>query len=372
MKTIKSKFRVLTYLICFSFLAVTQISCENNNDFEEIIEQTDKVKKAEAKTAAKANIKRTRLKQRSNGLYRAIIVINNSKKEPAVPLGAVLMEIESGSEAKTYILDYFVTENKVDYYTFAEIKLDDKDIENQEVSVNITFLDAKKEVISKTSEVVVVEGLAKANIKTGRTRMKQRRNGLYKLTTEIEDPENVVAQVELITTDSKGNTTTANAKPKDNGMLLFLLNQDGEIAIQGKIYNNYIIKDIFEDVIGTYKEEITVSTGIIGNPVLTQNNDKKTFSLTIPLDRKQLGKDYKDLKIYVQLEATNSINYYEGTNFSFLEITKGSVIYENNNITFKDLKNIAKNEFTASITVNDYAGNELDKAKNRKVTFELK
>ena len=76
MKTIKSNYRIFTYIICFSFLAVTQISCETNDDFEEMIEQSAK-EEAFSKTMAKANIKRTRMKQRRNGLYKTSVVVNN-------------------------------------------------------------------------------------------------------------------------------------------------------------------------------------------------------------------------------------------------------------------------------------------------------
>jgi hypothetical protein len=316
----------------------------------------------------------TNIKQRANGLYRSTVVLKDKNNE----VNSVALEIEKKEgfikETKTYYLDYFTTLKGEKHYTFGDIKFENKEIENQEITVNITFLDAKKEVIGNSTDVITVAGLANANIKTGRTYLKQRRSGLYKLTTEIEDPENEVAAVELTVTDLKGNNATINTAPKNNNTI------KADFSFQKEsIANTFLVisslKDLFGDVIGEFKEEVVISSDIIGNPILTQNDDKKTFSLTIPLDRKQLGKDYKDLKIYVQLKATNSKNYYEGTNFSFLEITKGSVIYENNNIAFKDLKNIAKNEFIASITVTSEHGDldddETKQAKNRRVTFVL-
>ena len=261
MNTFKNKTRILTYLICFSVLSLINISCENNDDFEEIIEQTDKVKKAEAKNAAKANIKtgRTRVKQRPNNLYRTTVTVKDNNNE----VNAVALEIEQKEgfikETKTYYLEYFTTLKGEKYYTFGDIKFENKEIENQEVTVNITFLDAKKEVISKTTEVVVVAGLAKANIKTGRTRLKRRPNGLYKLTAEIEDPENDVATVELTITDLKGNKAIINTVPKKNNTI------KADFSFQKEsIANTFLVisslKDMFGDVVGESKEEVVVTT----------------------------------------------------------------------------------------------------------------
>jgi hypothetical protein len=335
MKTIKSKFRVLTYLICFSFLAVTQISCENNDDFEEIIEQTDKVKKAEAQNAAKANIKRTRLKRRPNSLYRTTVKVKDNNNE----VSAVALEIEKKegfiNETKTYNLAYFTTIKGEKYYTFGDIKFENKEIENQEITVNITFLDAKKEVIGNSTDVITVSGLAKANIKTGRTRMKERRNGLYKLTTEIEDPENVVAAVELTVTDLKGNNATINTAPNNNNTI------KADFSFQKEsIANTFLVisslKDMFGDVVGESKEEVEVeieSSYKIGKVLFNQTseglytalvtlkndteNDVEKITLTV-----EKGEGIADKTITYDLKYLNTekgVKYYTNQKVALIE-----------------------------------------------------
>jgi hypothetical protein len=311
----------------------------------------------------------TNIKQRSNGFYRSTVVLKDKNNE----VNSVALEIEKKEgfikETKTYYLDYFTTLKGEKYYTFGDIKFENKEIENQEVTVNITLLDAKKQPIGETTTDVItlLRRYKNKHKKVQLTKELRRRKHFINATLDT-DPENEVTEVALTIDNLKGFTTTVSSKPKNNTLKTNFISENNN---DSKFNLTFVFKDMFGDIVGESKEEVVISSNIIGTPILTQNDDKKTFSLTIPLDRKQLGKDYKDLKIYVKLEATNSKNYYEGTNLSFLEITKGSVIYENNNITFKDLKNIAENEFIASITVTDNSGTDLAKAKNRRVTFKV-
>ena len=323
----------------------------------------------------RSNYKRTKIKKRPNGVYRSSVVVNNDTENT---VSTVALEIEAKKglipETKTYYLDYFTTVKGKKYYTYADIKFENPDVVNQEVNIKVTLLDADKKPISTSTGTTVIAGLSNANIKPGRTRMKKRRNGLYKMTAEIDNNEdNEVADVEISANDLQGNTTNFNAIPKKNSTIKANFSFEKETD-SNKMSTTFILKDFYGEIINRFKEEVTLSTILIGNPILTQNDDKKTFSLTIPLKIEQLGKDYKNLKIYVKLEATNSTNYYEGTNFGFLEITRGLVIYENNNIVFKDLKNIRENKFYASITITDDGidDNEYVLAKSRRVTFKVR
>ena len=255
MNTFKNKTRILTYLICFSVLSLINISCENNDDFEEIIEQTDKVKKAEAKNAAKANIKtgRTRVKQRPNGLYRTAVTVKDKNNE----VNAVALEIEQKEgfikETKTYYLKYFTTINGEKYFTNGDIKFENKEIDNQDITVNITLLDAKKQPIGKTTtEVVTVAGLANANVKIESILIKQDFNGLCKLTAKTDGLNTELHQIEIqLESTQEGNKITSfEVTSQKNGRIKSSFKYDGNSKL---LSMNYIFKDIFGDVL--YKGE---------------------------------------------------------------------------------------------------------------------
>jgi hypothetical protein len=375
MKNLKRNNRILSYIICFSLLAFVNISCNENDDLEIIEESETNKKEALAEAMAKGgNIKRTRMKERSNGLYRASIVVNKDNKDE---VSTIALEIEKKegvlNETKTYYLDYYTTVKKDKYYTFADIKFDGKELDNQEVTVNITLLGANKKPISIATETITIEGLSKATISKRNINPsiffypKSTRLGL---TADIDNNEdNDVAEAAITIDDLQGNRTFFNVAPKKNNTIKTDFSFEKE-TISKQMNVTIILKDFYGDEISTFKEEVSVTSGIIGDPVLTQNDDKKTFSLTIPLNRKQLGKDYKDLRIYVELKATNSKNYYEGTNFRFKEITKGLVIYENNSITFLKPNNVIGKQYAVQITVADANGEELDYAEFRIVGLE--
>ena len=255
MNTFKNKTRILTYLICFSVLSLINISCENNDDLEEIIEQTDKVKKAEAKNAAKANIKtgRTRVKQRPNGLYRTAVTVKDKNNE----VNAVALEIEQKEgfikETKTYYLKYFTTINGEKYFTNGDIKFENKEIDNQDITVNITLLDAKKQPIGKTTtEVVTVAGLANANVKIESILIKQDFNGLCKLTAKTDGLNTELHQIEIqLESTQEGNKITSfEVTSQKNGRIKSSFKYDGNSKL---LSMNYIFKDIFGDVL--YKGE---------------------------------------------------------------------------------------------------------------------
>ena len=255
MNTFKNKTRILTYLICFSVLSLINISCENNDDFEEIIEQTDKVKKAEAKNAAKANIKtgRTRVKQRPNGLYRTAVTVKDKNNE----VNAVALEIEQKEgfikETKTYYLKYFTTINGEKYFTNGDIKFENKEIDNQDITVNITLLDAKKQPIGKTTtEVVTVAGLANANVKIESILIKQDFNGLCKLTAKTDGLNTELQEIEIqLESTQEGNKITSfEVTSQKNGRIKSSFKYDGNSKL---LSMNYIFKDIFGDVL--YKGE---------------------------------------------------------------------------------------------------------------------
>jgi len=375
MKNSKTNNRILSYIICFSLLAFVNISC-NENDHLEILEES-KINKKEAlvEVMAKKGIKtgRTRIKRRSNGLYRASIVVNKDNKDQVSTI-ALAIEKKEGvlNETKTYYLDYYTTVKKDKYYTFADIKFDGKDLDNQEVTVNITLLDGNKKPISTTTETTTIASLSKANIK--RTRIKERRNGLYKMSAAIEnDDDNDVTEVAISVSDLQGNTATFNTTPKNNNTI----NADfsfEKASTSQKMSVTYVLKDFCGDEINTTKEEVSLESNIIKKPVLTQNKDGKTFSLNIPLLKKGLGKDFKKLKINATIKAINdgsdAEKFIDGESFNFQEVTKGKVIYENNNIIFMKPNNVIGKQYAVQITVADANGEELDYAEFRIVGLE--
>ncbi len=374
MKVLKSNNRVLAYLICFSLLAFVNISCNENEDLESFIEASEKEKFA-AKTMAKGNIKRTRVKKRPNGMYKTVVSIKNNEENSQVStialeiekqdglikesktyilnldkenknartfsfdeikiegeelvgkeitvnltlldsnqkqigeiisetitvtgpkiranikrtrvkqrtngmyrssivvnndtdntVSTVALEIESKKglipETKTYYLDYFTTVKGKKYYTYADIKFENPDVVNQEVNIKVTLLDTDKKPISTSTGTTVIAGLSNANIKTGRTRMKQRPNGLYKMTAEIENNEdNDVAEVEITVNDLQGNTTTFNVNPNKNNTINTNFSFEKE-TISEKMSVTYLLRDFYGEIINRFKEEVTVESNI--------------------------------------------------------------------------------------------------------------
>ncbi|PQJ77462.1 uS7 family ribosomal protein [Polaribacter glomeratus] len=371
MKTIKSKYRVLTYLICFSFLAVTQISCENNDDLEEIIEKSkleisakkDKEthKMAESNKAfahfgrrrskpkkriyvvtvatnnesidevrsviveienkkgffnenkkyilelskdrketkeftseditienddiigQEVNVKmyfldanqrtigeplsqtvivsntkaprisfrramKTTIASRINNSYRSTVILKDKDNE----VSSISLEIEQKEgfikETKTYYLAYFTTLKGEKYYTFGDIKFENREIENQEVTVNITLLDAKKEVISKTTEVVVVAGLVNTSIKEGSSTIKQNKDGVCVFSANLEKSEEELNEIEILIEKLPKGEKIVNFKlttPK-NDRINSSFNYNGKSE---SLYITYTLKDMFGDVI---------------------------------------------------------------------------------------------------------------------------
>lgn len=274
MKNLKTNKRILSYLICFSLLAFVNISCETENEIDQIIEASEIEKTSSitmAKKGARANFKRTRLKKRSNGLYRASIIVNNDNKNE---VSAIALEIEAKkgvlNETKTYYLEYYTSIKNEKYFTFPDIKFDGKELENQEVVTNITLLDAnKKPIYTKTGDICVLSGLSKANIrKRSPSIFLYPKSSQLRLTAEIENNEdNEVAAVEVSVSDLYGNTVKDKTEPKKgknkDKMLLFVLNENGEIGIEDKILRTqFTLKDLFGDVISIFREEVTVESDI--------------------------------------------------------------------------------------------------------------
>ncbi|MFY9241644.1 MAG: hypothetical protein WAO74_01305 [Polaribacter sp.] len=335
MKKLKRNNRILSYLICFSLLAFVNISCNENDDLEILEESETNKKEALTESMAKKGIKtgRSRMKKRSNGLYRASIVVNNDNKDEVSTI-ALAIEKKEGvlNETKTYYLDYYTTVKNEKYYTFADIKFDGKDLENQEVTIKVTLLDANKKPISTSTGTTTIAGLSKANIK--RTRLKERRNGLYKMSAEIENNEdNEVATIAVKVNDLQGNTTTFNTTLKNNNTI----NADfsfEKASISQKMSVTYVLKDFYGDEINTFKEEVSLESNLkVGKVSLNKNsnglyttvvaikndteNEIEKISLTIEKEEGIAEKTITyDLKYF---KTKKGIKYYTSQNVALIE-----------------------------------------------------
>jgi hypothetical protein len=372
MKKLKSNNRILFYLICFSLLAFVNISCETENELESFIEASEVSEEIEtsSKSMAKGNIKRTRLKQRRNGLYRTSIVVNNDPKN-TVSIIALEIAAKKGfiNETKTYYLNYFTTVKKEKYYTFADIKFENPNIVNQEVNIKVTLLDADKKAISTSTTTTVIEGLSNANIK--RTRLKKRSNGMYKMTAEIENnEENDVAEVAVSVYDLYGNSAKDKTKPKNtknnDPMLLFLLNEKGEIAIKGKVFKViYTLTDLYGDVMNTFEEEITVESDIkIGKIILKEiSTGLYTALVTVKRDNEN---QVNTIALEIEKEEgfiTEPKNYA----LKYLKTIKGVKHYTFDSVKFENKEKVNQ-EITLKITLLDVNSNLLEKPKRVRVS----
>ena len=186
-------------------------------------------------------------------MYRTAVTVKDKNNE----VNAVALEIEQKEgfikETKTYYLKYFTTINGEKYFTNGDIKFENKEIDNQDITVNITLLDAKKQPIGKTTtEVVTVAGLANANVKIESILIKQDFNGLCKLTAKTDGLNTELHQIEIqLESTQEGNKITSfEVTSQKNGRIKSSFKYDGNSKL---LSMNYIFKDIFGDVL--YKGE---------------------------------------------------------------------------------------------------------------------
>jgi hypothetical protein len=311
-------------------LAFVNISCNENDDLESFIETSEK-EKAAAKTMAKGNIKRTRMKERRNGLYRISVVVDKDNKNT---VSTVALEIESKKglipETKTYYLDYFTTIKGKKYYTYADIKFENPDVVNQEVNIKVTLLDADKKPISTSTGTTVIAGLSNANIKPSRTRIKQRRNGLYKMTAEIDNNEdNEVADVEISANDLQGNTTTFNTNPNKNNTINANVSFEKE-STANKFVISYILKDMFGDVVGESKEEVLLTPNFKIGKVSLNRTSEGLYTALVKV-KNDTGNDVDKVTVTIEKGegiAEETITY----DLTYLKTKKGVKFYTNQKV----------------------------------------
>ena len=339
MKNLKRNNRILSYIICFSLLAFVNISCNENDDLE-ILEESETIKKeALSEAMAKKGIKtgRSRIKRRPNGLYRASIVVNKDNKDE---VSTIALEIEKKegvlNETKTYYLDYYTTVKKDKYYTFADIKFDGKELDNQEVTVNITFLDANKKPISTSTETTTIAGLSNANIKPGRTRIKQRRDGLYKMSAAIEnDDDNEVAAIEVKVNDLQGNTATFNATPKNNNTINADFSFEKASTAQ-KMSVTYVLKDFYGDEINTFKEEVRLESDIKIGKASFNENSNGLYDAFVSI-KNDTENEIEKISLTIEKEegiADKTITY----DLKYLKTAKGVKYFTTEKVTLIDSK----------------------------------
>lgn len=279
----------------------------------------------------------TEIKKRTNGLYRGIVKIKNKNKNIVT---SVALEIEKSEgvifENKTYYLEYYTTFKGERYYTFPDIKFENPDIENREIIVNITLLDEnKKPIYTRIGDICVLSGLSKANIK--RTRLKERRNGLYKMTAEIENnDENEVAEVEFTFSDLLcGSTVHLKTIPEKDNTLAAVFGFEKELC--GNTINvTAVLKDFYGDVINTFKEEVTVSSNLKVDKAIFKENSNGLYTtlITIKNDNKN---EIEKISLTIEKEegvAEKTITY----DLKYLKTKGGIKYYTNEKVALLDSK----------------------------------
>jgi len=168
--------------------------------------------------------------------------------------------------------------------------------------------------------------------------------------SEIEDPINEVNQVELTITDFKGNKTSSITKPNKNKTILLLLNKEGEVSVESKLILEYKIKDIFDDIIGEYREDV-------------ENETKKSKANIIP-NRTRIK---RRLKGFYELNAKfrdpeNEVTEIELTlkDFEGKIYNLETKIVKNNIVSLFELPNYDKNLLILNFTLKDKFGKTLN------------
>lgn len=219
---------------------------------------------------------------------------------------------------------------------------------------------------------------AKANIKTGRTRIKRRSNGLYKTVVIVEnDPTNEVATVEFTLLPQNGvvpNQSTIVLEPKKikpNGNIKFVnteLELTGQYPVGMDLIGTVVQKNSAGDTIGSpelnsvkVKDNAKLS---LSTPILQINGDGETFSLNVIASGK---KAYKVTTVSVVLTPDDGGSDADPEEFELYltEEQAQSKTFMADMIQFIDPGNVVDMEYIAAVTFFDTNGEELDYAEFR-------
>ena len=219
---------------------------------------------------------------------------------------------------------------------------------------------------------------AKANIRTGRTRLKKRRNGLYKTVVIVEnDPTNEVATVEFTLLPQSGVVPVQSTvvlvpkKIKPNGNVKFVNTEfelTGQYPVGMDLIGTVVQKNIAGDTIGSPElNSVKVKANAqlnLNTPVLLLNDDQETFNFRVAVSGK---KAFKVANVNVMLTPNDGGSDADPEEFE-LVLTQEQVqsrTFMAEIVEFIESGNVVDMEYIAAVTFFDTNGEELDYAEFR-------
>lgn len=257
------------------------------------------------------------------------------------------------------------------------------------IAMTCFFFSCEQEVIEMQQEANLTVSTVtqnRANIKAGRTRLKQRPNGLYKTVVVVEDdPENEVATVEVAIPPQNGieaipsTMTLALKNTNANGNKRFVFNQlhlEGEDPIGQSMQLTITQKDALGENVGEPEtvfvtaEDVDQEEGIVAQPsTIKRNNNGNGFKVRT----KVKGTD-KD-----QVHSVNLIfeEPFEGPAPLELEVEATLVSsnlttnsYRSQSINFENPEEAIGYEYTVVLNYLDESGNPVGEQIEQVVTID--
>lgn len=353
------KILVLTLSALFFF------SCESEQEIiEEKQEQVHKKIKESSQSyqnRTSSYIRRGKIKERLTTGYRTTFYVDNNAEQ--IKNYALILKGSKGAIETVIKPSGKKNKKGLEIYNW---DLDGDGIFEigEEVKIIATPLNEEGKEISGAQ---VLRLIVKTNF-TGRIK-KRRIGSSFKLSANIiNDKNNETASAEITINNLKGSITTINTDVKNNEIAT-VFESKGEDNIVFDV--TFILKDKNGNFIykkkrriernrAKYKESLR-STELRANP----NNN--SFTINVALNKKLLSdSDIKNLNISAKIKPINGgtpTKEKEGVDFGFLEISRGLVIYTNNDINFANSKRVVGKKYLVIISLNDVEGKKLASKK---------
>ena len=254
------------------------------------------------------------------------------------------------------------------------------------IALTCFFFSCEQETIETQEEAnltVTTATATRANIKTGRTKIKERRNGLYKTVVVVEDdPENEVATVEVLMPPQNGmeaNPSTMTLELRntnDNGNKRFVFNQlniDGEDPVGQSLQLTVTQKDAAGENVGEPETiYVTAQDNDMINmttPTLKINEDGETFTFKIAATG-TLSPEVANVNVHLTQDDGGSDADPEEFDLELIRETENKRVFKAQEIEFVESGNVIDMEYIAVFTFFDTNGEELDYAEFRIVGLE--
>ncbi len=211
-----------------------------------------------------------------------------------------------------------------------------------------------------------------AKLRTGRTRVKKRNNGLYKTVMVVgEDPEGTVETIDVIMLPQYGVTPSPSAYSLTKGETTSgdtkYINQTLTMSGANPIGQPFLITATMKDSAGltvgtTQNFYVTVQDDggiIVSGVTLTQNSGAEDFTFRAVIKGTNFT-DVKNIDVYLTPDTTGSAANPDKFSLVLASQTSAKKIFKNQNVAFLNAENVIDLEYLAAVTLLDTNGDELD------------